>query len=92
MSAFLRECFFISTTVDCMVCRQKLLGRPGRGCVFTLSVQRQSNVVVVITRGMDAEAVRHSEFDLQDAADQTGQAAGYLFEAGSRACRGLTLI
>lgn len=68
------------------------MGRHGRGCAFTLSVQRQSNVVVVVTRGMDAEAIRHNEIDLQAAADQTGQAAGYLFECGSRACRGLTLI
>lgn len=82
----------VGIAVDCMNCRQKLLSRHGRGCAFTLSVQRQSNVVVVVTRGINAEAIRHSAVDLQDAADQTGLAAGYLFECGSRACRGLTII
>ena len=72
------------------LCREKLLGRLGRGCAFTLSVQRQSNIVVVVSRGMDAEAERL--VDLQDAARQTAQASGYLFESGSRASRGLTLI
>ena len=76
-------------TACCEHCREKLLGRHDRGCAFTLSVQRQSNIVVVVTRGMDADAVQQS---LPNAANQTGQAAGYLFECGSRSCRGLTLI
>lgn len=72
------------------MCREKVLGRHGRGCAFTLSVQRQSNIIVVVTRGMDAEAVQL--LNHQDAACQTAQDAGYLFECGSRASRGLTLI
>ena len=76
---------------DCGTCREKLL-RDGRGCAFTLSVQRQSNIVVVVTRGIGAEAVRHNGNGLQGAAHHTGQAAGYLFNCDSRACRGLTLI
>lgn len=76
----------------CAQCREKVVGRHGIGCAFTLSVQRQSNIVVVVTRGMDAEAVQHGRIDLKHAAHQTGAAAGYLFNCGSRSCRGLTLI
>ncbi|KAL3138167.1 hypothetical protein ABBQ38_005393 [Trebouxia sp. C0009 RCD-2024] len=72
--------------------REKLLGRDGQGCAFTLSVRHQSNIVVVVTRGMDADAVQHGRIDLKHAALRTGSAAGYLFECGSRSCRGLTLI
>ena len=79
-------------TAHCKSCREKLLSNHEGGSAFTLSVQRQSNIVVVVTRGMDADTLHHSTAKLQESADQTSHAAGFLFDCRERSSRGLTLI
>ena len=78
-------------TAGC-TCREKLFSNHEEGSAFTLSVQRQSNVIVVVTRGLDADNLQHNTAKLQNIADQTGQAAGFLFDCHERSSRGLTLI
>ena len=79
-----------NTYVQC--CRDKLMRSVVPGSTFTLSVQRQSNIIVVATRALDASTLQHSATDLQDAAGVAGQAANYMFDCYARSCRGLTLI
>ncbi len=79
-------------------CRDKLLGasqseqHQANGSAFTLSVARQSNIIVVVTRAVQSENVEELTEAFGGSAEQAATAAGYLFDATSRAQRGMTLI
>ena len=81
----------------CCCCRDKLLGNPEpklpqqNGMAFTLSVAHQSNITVVVTRAINPSSEQRST-SFEDAAERTATAAGFLFDASSRAQRGMTRI
>ena len=62
------------------------------GSAFTLSVARQSNVIVVVTRAVKQNSLQGSIQGFAACAEQAATAAGYLFDANSRAQRGMTFI
>ncbi|KAL0053521.1 hypothetical protein WJX82_006974 [Trebouxia sp. C0006] len=62
------------------------------GGAFTLSVARQTNIAVVITRAAKPDSTSSSVESFAKSAEQAGTAAGYLFEASTRAQRGLSRI
>ncbi len=79
------------------LCRDKLLAAPHQrqrvnGGAFTLSVARQSNIAVVITRAAKPDSTNSSAESFARCAEQAATAAGYLFEASTRAQRGLSRI
>ncbi len=83
-------------TKPCL-CRDKLLAGPHHqqrvnGGAFTLSVARQTNIAVVITRAAKPDSTSSSVESFAKSAEQAGTAAGYLFEASTRAQRGLSRI
>lgn len=60
----------------------------GGGACFSVATQKQTNVTVVCTRGLQLpEDVAAAKDRLRFAAAYVGDMAGYLFPAGSRACR-----
>lgn len=77
--------------------RDKLLASPHdrqrvNDGAFTLSVARQSNIAVVITRAAKPDSTSSSAESFARCAEQAATAAGYLFDASTRARKGLSRI
>ena len=62
------------------------------GTAFTLSVARQTNITVVVTRATMPDSQHRSAAGFAGSAEQAATAAGYLFDAASRVQRGMTLV
>ena len=76
-----------------MACRDKLFhGSDQQGHAFTLSVAHQSNITVVVSRAFKGVSGADLPEVFAAAAQEAGLQAGYLFNAGPRAQKGMTFI
>ena len=63
------------------------------GAAFVLGADKQFNAAVVVSRGLELSGAYPSAMaELALAADTIGRRAGFCFEAGERASRGLLLV
>ncbi len=63
------------------------------GAAFIVGADKQFNAAVVVSRGLELSATYPSAMaELALAADTIGRKAGFCFEAGERASRGLLKV
>ena len=63
------------------------------GAAFIVGADKQFNAAVVVSRGLELSAAYPSAMaELALAADTVGRKAGFCFEAGERASRGLLKV
>lgn len=73
---------------ECCACRNALLeGCRAGGAAYVIGAKRQYNAAIVVSRGASSGAGMGS--DLAAAAQHVAEQAGFRFDAGSRAARGL---